>query len=82
MPRAPKKRSTYIIHLIASIILILVVRFYEAASDGSRTSENIVAILNIAAFVYFIVSAYKLLFYKKYAASFQKKTESKENKGE
>lgn len=73
MSKKPKKRIIFLIHLIASIIIILIIRFYEENSDGSRVSKDIVAIFNIVAFMYFIVSGYKLLFYKKYASSFQKK---------
>ncbi len=64
MVKGPKKRSVYLIYLIASIVLILLAQAYEAGSDSSRSSANIEAIINIAVFLYFIVYAYKFFFTK------------------
>ena len=83
MSRQLKSKNVYITHLIISILLIGVIsNLNSSESSASRLSEDILSILNIASFLYFIVSAYKVFFYKRYSKTFQIKENTIKDKQE
>lgn len=61
------QRSTYFLHMIIAILLVMFARYYEANNDSSILSEDLEALFNIIiSFVYLIVVGYRFFFYKKY----------------
>lgn len=74
------KKINYLIHLIISVILLVIAHFIDVAYPNDLSSQGIAAFLNIFGLILFLVSGYKLLFFKRWAQRVENARQKKINK--